>query len=161
MKLSHHVHEQLDSLVASEGLQLLDVETSGSGAKAILRLVVDGPGGVTLGQCAHVSRQASALLDVEDPVGHRYTLEVSSPGLERKLYTAGDYHRFSGQRVKIRMRPEYREIRTAVGKLAGLKDGVVTVLLDGGELAELPLDEVFETRLQVDWDALMNERKNR
>jgi ribosome maturation factor RimP len=161
MKVEQSLREQLQSLVAGEGLQLLDVEVAGSGPKVVLRLVIDGPAGVNLDHCALISRQASALLDVEDPVEHRYTLEVSSPGLERKLYSEGDYHRFAGQDVKVKMRPEYREVRSATGQLLGLEAGVVRLVDQSGEIIELPFDHVFETRLQVDWKALTSKRKYR
>ena len=159
MKVEQRLREQLQSLVKGEGLQLLDVEVAGSGPKTVLRLVVDGPAGVSLDQCALVSRQASALLDVEDPIGNRYTLEVSSPGLERKLYSEGDYHRFAGRDVKVRMRPEYRDVRSASGQLLGLENGFVRVLDQSGKTVELPFELVFETRLQVDWKALTSKRK--
>ncbi|MCG6962492.1 MAG: ribosome maturation factor RimP [Acidobacteria bacterium] len=161
MKVEPSLREQLLSLVEGEGLQLLDVEVVGSGPKTVLRLVIDGPAGVNLDQCAFVSRQASALLDVEDPIAHHYTLEVSSPGLERKLYSEGDYHRFAGSNVKVRMRPEYREVRSASGQLLGLENGLVRLLDQSGETIELPFDHVFETRLQVDWKALTSKRKYR
>jgi len=161
MQLKEELHSGLAAMVRDEGLELLDVEVVGSGSKTVLRLIVDGPAGVTLDQCARVSRLASAYLDVEDPFSHRYTLEVSSPGLERKFYSDADYRRFAGRRVKVRMRPEFREHRVVTGELMGLDDGVVRVLTDAGDTVELPVESVFESRLQVDWQALMRERKCR
>ncbi len=161
MQLKEELHSGLAAMVRAEGLELLDVEVVGSGSKTVLRLIVDGPAGVTLDQCARVSRQASAYLDVEDPFSHRYTLEVSSPGLERKFYSEADYRRFAGRRVKVRMKPEFREHRVITGELMGLEDGVVRVLTDAGDTVELPVESVFESRLQVDWQALMRERKCR
>jgi len=161
MKLDPTIREQLASLVESEGLELLEAEVVGHGPTTILRLVVDAPAGVTLDQCASVSRQASAMLDVEDPIAHQYTLEVTSPGIERKFYTEGDYRRFAGHRVKVKMRPEYREHRVVVGELLGIEEEVIRVMTDEGDAVELPLGSIFETRLQVDWKALMSERKCR
>lgn len=161
MKLNRHTVDQLAAIAADEGLELLATEWVGSGPKAVLRLVVDSATGVTLDQCSAVSRQASALLDVEDLIQHAYTLEVTSPGLDRKLYSDGDYQRFTGHRVKVKMKPGFREPRVAVGELLGL-DGDVVRLKDDrlGELC-LPRAEVFETRIDVDWDAIMKEGKNR
>lgn len=161
MRLDPELERQLAAVAADEGLELLAVEQLGSGRKLILRLVVDSPVGVTLDQCAEVSRQASAVLDVSDPIAHTYTLEVSSPGLDRKLYDEGDYQRFQGERVKVRMQPSYRHPRIAVGELLGLEGDVVKLRTDGGEIAELPFDQVFETRLDVDWNAIMKEGKRR
>jgi ribosome maturation factor RimP len=161
MKLDPTLQNQLAALVADEGLELLATEVAGSGSKTVLRLVVDGPEGVGLDQCASVSRQASAILDVEDPISHTYTLEVSSPGLDRKLYNREDYGRFSGRRVRIRMQPAFREHRTVIGELQELDGNVVRVVDDSGRLAVLPFDQIFEARLEVDWNVIMKEGKAR
>jgi ribosome maturation factor RimP len=161
MKLETTLQEQLATLVASEGLELVAAELVGSGPGAILRLVIDGPDGVSLEDCSMVSRQASAMLDVEDPITHAYTLEVSSPGLDRKLYNPDDYDRFAGRPVTVRMRPSYRAHRVVSGELVGLREASVNLRLDTGEVLLLPFDEVFEARLQVDWDTIMKEGKTR
>jgi len=161
MKLEENLQNQLSAVVADEGLELLATEVAGSGAKTVLRLVVDGPDGVTLDQCSAVSRQASAMLDVEDPISHGYTLEVSSPGLDRKLYSKKDYDRFADEQVKIKMRPSYREQRVLSGRLVGLLGDEIHLLLDSGEQIRLPYGEVFEARLEVDWNTIMKEGKTR
>jgi ribosome maturation factor RimP len=162
MKIDQAVQDQLSAMVADEGLELLATEVVGSGPKTILRLVVDGPDGVGLDQCASVSRQASAILDVEDPIQHRYTLEVSSPGLDRKLYGASDFERYSGRRIKIRMKPTFRENRVLTGELEGMvDDSFVHLVADNGQDLRLPLDEIFEARLEIDWNSIMKEGKTR
>jgi ribosome maturation factor RimP len=155
VKLEQQVVEQLAAIAADEGLEMLDAEMVGSGPKAVLRLVVDGPDGVNLDQCSSVSRQASALLDVEDPIRHTYTLEVTSPGLDRKFYSPEDYRRFAGNQVKIRMQPGYREHRVVTGELIGLEDDTVRVSDDSQGVIALPLDQIFEARIEVDWNAIM------
>jgi len=157
MKLDQELERQLAALVADDGLELLATEVIGSGPRTVVRLVIDGPEGVTLDHCSAVSQQASAMLDVEDPIPHAYTLEVSSPGLERKLYSKRDYEVFGGHRVKIRMRPSYRAHRVLSGTLKGLLGDSVQLQLDTQEVVELPYEEVFEARLAVDWDAIMKE----
>ena len=161
MKLDDTVQAQLSALVADEGLELLATEVVGSGPKTILRLVVDGPDGVNLDQCATVSRQASAILDVDDPIHHRYTLEVSSPGLDRKLYRPEDFEKFVGERIKVRMEPTYREHRTVTGELLGKRENSVSIFDDSGREIELPIQEIFEARLEVDWNSIMKEGKSR
>jgi len=161
MKLETTVQDGLAAMVADEGLELLATEVAGSGSKTVLRLIVDGPDGVNLDKCASISRQASAILDVEDPIGHRYTLEVSSPGLDRKLYRTEDFERFVGHRVKIRMAPSFRDRRTAIGELLGASDEIVRVLVESGDELQLPADEIFEARLEVDWNSIMKEGKSR
>ena len=155
------LEQQLVALIADEGLEFVTIEVAGSGPGTILRLVIDGPEGVTLDDCSNISRQASAILDVEDPIRHRYTLEVSSPGLDRKLYSRDDYHRHEGRPVNIRMKPTYRAHRLLDGDLVGFEGGVVSLRLESDEVVELPFDEVFEARLKVDWDAVMKEGKAR
>ncbi len=161
MKLNADIEHELSELVADEGLKLLATEVAGSGSKTVLRLIVDGPEGVTLDQCAAVSRQASAILDVSDPIEHGYTLEVSSPGLDRKLFNRGDYERFTGHGVKVRMEPSFRTHRVVTGDLLGLDGDQIVVKTDSGENVVLPLDEVFEARLQVDWNHIMQKGKSR
>lgn len=161
MKLEQSIVDELAAIAADEGLDLLATEVIGSGPKAVLRLVVDSVDGVTLDQCSAVSRQASAALDVADPIRHSYTLEVSSPGLDRKLYSVGDYARFSGRRITVRMAPSYREHRVVHGELLGLEGDVVRVHDDRSGIVDLPLEQVFEARLEVDWDTIMKEGKHR
>jgi len=145
MKLDRPVQDQLVAIVADEGLELVTTEVVGSGSKTILRLVVDGPEGVNLDKCAVISRQASVMLDVEEPFRHHYTLEVSSPGLDRK----------------IRMEPSFRDQRTVVGELMGTRNNVIRIFDDSGQEIELPIDEIFEARLEVDWTSILKEGKAR
>ena len=161
MKLDAMIERQLGELVADEGLTLLSTEVVGNGPKTVLRLVVDGPDGVTLDQCASVSRQASAMLDVEDPISHAYTLEVSSPGLDRKLYSEDDYRRFTGRQITIRMDPSYRDHRVVHGELIGLEGPSLVLRVADGERLSLPFDRVFEARLEVDWRDVLRKGKSR
>ena len=161
MKLEQAVQDQLAAIVADEGLELIATEVVGSGPKTILRLVIDGPQGVNLEQCAVVSRQASVMLDVEDPFRYHYTLEVSSPGLDRKLYKKEDYERYVGHRVKVRMAPSFRDQRTVVGELMGMRNNVIRIFDDSGSEIELPIDEIFEARLEVNWTSVLKEGKAR
>jgi ribosome maturation factor RimP len=161
MKLDQAIQDQLAAMVAAEGLELLATEVVGSGPKTVLRLVVDGPEGVDLDRCATVSRQASAILDVEDPIQHRYLLEVSSPGLDRKLYRPLDYERFAGRRIRLRLKPGYREHRMVVGLLVGLEGDAVRVQCDTGQELRFRLEDIFEARLEVDWNSIMSEGKTR
>lgn len=161
MKLDPKTIEEIRQLVASEGFELIATEFSGAGSRMVLRLVIDSPAGVNLDQCATISRQASALLDVEDPVKHRYTLEVSSPGMERRLYSEADFSRFAGQRVMVRMAPAFRGPRHVVGELLGLEGECVRVAEDNAEIVALPFVDIFEARIQVDWETVMKKGNSR
>ena len=108
------MHQEFEAVAAGSGCELLAVE-QGSG---VLRLVLDRADGVTLAACEEVARQASALLDLDDFGAGKYTLEVSSPGLDRKLYGPGDYQRFSGERIRISWQTaEMEHKRTITGRL--------------------------------------------
>ena len=161
MKLDASLENELAELAAGEGLELLAAELVGSGPRSVLRLVIDGPSGVTLDQCADISRQASAILDVSDPIRHAYTLEVTSPGLDRKLYRRQEYTQFAGRKVKVKMDPGYRTHRVVVGELIGLEGDEVRLRTPAGDDVSLPLDRVSEARLEVDLNAVLKEGKSR
>ena len=107
-RLSEDLMARLERLAASEGLELLAVEVGGTARRPVVRLFIDREqGGVLLAHCESVSRQASVLLDVHDPFPGTFTLEVSSPGIDRKLYNENDFTRFAGSPVRVRMKPTW------------------------------------------------------
>ena len=111
-------------VAASGGLELVEVEMRGGGKARMLRIVIDKPGGVTHEDCAHLSREVSTIIDVEDAVpGGSYTLEVSSPGLERALRGQADFEHFSGSRVKLMTREPVNNNRHFEGRLEGVAGG--------------------------------------
>ncbi len=139
---------RLERLAASEGLELLAVEVGGTARRPVVRLVIDRhPGGVALADCESVSRQASALLDAHDPFPGAFTLEVSSPGIDRKLYNQNDFVRFAGSAVRVRMKPTWPAPRVIEGLLEGREAGVIRVRDGAGVTRELPEPEVFDARL--------------
>ena len=120
-------------VVESMGYELVGVEYLGRGGdRAILRVYIDQEAGITLEDCAEVSHQLSGVLDVEDPIPGRYSLEVSSPGLNRPLVYPEHFERFRGHRVKLRLAEKVEGRRNLEGSLLGLADGkkVKTVTSD-------------------------------
>ena len=116
-EIEAELESELAEVAASSGCELLECEFVGG----VLRLTLDRPGGVTLDDCQTVSKQVSALLDVADFGPSKYVLEVSSPGLDRKLYSARDYERFTGRQVRVTWRdPGSARKQTVVGDLTGL-----------------------------------------
>jgi ribosome maturation factor RimP len=147
-RLPDELVTRLERLAASEGLELLAVDVGGTARLPVVRLVLDREqGGVSLADCESVSRQASVLLDVHDPFPGAFTLEVSSPGIERKLYKDNDFTRFVGRAVRVRMKPTWPAPRAIQGFLEGRADGAIRVRDLAGVTHELPEPEVFETRL--------------
>ena len=149
--LSQTIESQLRRIAEGEGCELLEIEFLGG----LLRFTIDHPDGVTLEHCASFSRQASAVLDLEDFGPSSYTLEVSSPGLDRKLYGPRDYERFVGRQVRITFRvPETGKRRTVIGPLEAFseRDGgrIAVVDREQGERLELPLASIAVARLEID-----------
>lgn len=140
--------EQLAGAARRSGCELIHVARRGD----TLQLILDKPGGINLEDCEKVSRDASALLDLEDYGGQRYLLEVSSPGLDRELYSIADYERFAGRQVKMTFfgGPE-KSKQTRRGLLESC-DGESVTFLDGqdNESVQIPLDDIQTTRLEIE-----------
>jgi len=127
-----HVHEVIGRVAAGLGLEVVEVELRGGGKSRMLRIVIDRPEGVSHEDCAALSREAGTILDVEDAVpGGAYTLEVSSPGLDRKLVKAADFERFLGSRVKLVTREPVNGNRFFEGRLERFGEGRLVVNLEG------------------------------
>ena len=131
------VREIADRVAASSGLEVIEVEFLGGGKARMLRVFLDKPasgasalGGVTHEDCANFSREFGTILDVEDVMPGAYTLEVSSPGLDRKLVKASDFQRFTGSRVKLMTRQPVDNNRHFEGRLESFQDGRLTLDLN-------------------------------
>jgi ribosome maturation factor RimP len=136
----------------SEGLEVVEVEVKGGGAHRLVRISIDKPDGVTHGDCELISQQVGTILDVEDVVpGGRYTLEVSSPGVERKLVKPLDYQRFQGKKAKVTLREPVEGRRNWEGTLGGLEDGVIRLNVDPGHAVCFPFDMVQKANLKFEW----------
>lgn len=136
----------LEPGVKALGFELVDVELAGSGHRNTLRVYIDGPRGVTIDDCAQVSRQLSAILDVEDPIPGCYALEVSSPGLDRPLVTPEDFRRFRGEEVKLRTTDAVDGRRNFKGRLVETSEGGISIDVDGQRF-ELAFDRIERARL--------------
>lgn len=144
------LRDLLEPAVTAVGCELVGIEYLPSGKQSLLRVYIDKPDGVSVDDCSAVSYQVSGLLDVEDPLPGHYTLEVSSPGLDRPLFQARDFERFAGQQVKIRMRFPIDGQRNFRGLLQGLQEQQVVIEEQDGKRVDLPLDQVEQARLIPD-----------
>lgn len=141
------LRRKLAAVVEAMGYELVGVEFHAGHANALLRVYIDHENGVTLDDCQRVSHQVSGVLDVEDPIAGRYTLEVSSPGLDRPLFEAEHFIRFAGSMVRIQLSASLEGRRKLLGRLRGMEGGVV-VLVDGeGREWRVPLEHVEKARL--------------
>ena len=145
-------------VAASYGLEIFDVQYRREAGGMMLRVQIDRPGpaataeeSVSVEDCAQVSRDLSAVLDVEDIVPTAYTLEVSSPGLDRPLRRADDYRRFAGRRVKIVMREAVDGQTFFKGRLAGIDDGAVLIDGEDGRRHTVPVDLITRANLEVEF----------
>ena len=124
------IHEIVDRVAALSGLQVVEVDLRGGGKARMLRIYIDKPGGVTHDDCSNFSRDVGTIFDVEDAVpGGAYTLEVSSPGLDRKLSKAAEFERFSGSLVKLMTRDPINGNRHFEGRMEWLGNGCISLEL--------------------------------
>ena len=140
------------------GLEIFDVQFSRESGGMVLRVQIDRPGpaataedSVSVEDCAHVSRELSAILDVEDIVATAYILEVSSPGLDRPLRQADDYRRFSGRRAKLVMREAVDGQTHFKGRLGGIEDHAVLIDADDGRRHRVPIGVITRANLEVEF----------
>jgi ribosome maturation factor RimP len=142
--------EQLQALLApvveALGYQCWGVEFISQGRHSLLRVYIDLPDGVLIEDCEKVSRQISGVLDVEDPISGEYTLEVSSPGMDRPLFTLEQYAAHVGEQVKIRLRSPYEGRRNFQGLLRGVEEQDVVVQVDEHEYL-LPIDSIDKANI--------------
>lgn len=134
-------------VVEAAGCELWDVEYEKAGGRYVLRVVIDREGGVSTEHCETISRALDPLLDEADPIESSYVLEVASAGLERTLKRPGDFERFMGHLVEVRLYAPHKGAREFVGKLTGYDGQSVT--LDGGAVS-FPLRDVALTRLRLE-----------
>ncbi|MDX1517534.1 MAG: ribosome maturation factor RimP [Woeseiaceae bacterium] len=136
----------LEPAIVRLGYELIDLEATLSSRSGVVRVFIDHPDGVGLDDCEKVSRAVSALLDVEDPIPGHYDLEVSSPGLDRKLTKVEHFQRFKGETLKVSMRFPINGRRRFRGTLVSTDDDNIVVEVDG-EAYTLPLETIDTARL--------------
>lgn len=142
--------EQLQAMLApvveSLGYQCWGIEFISQGRHSLLRVYIDREGGILVEDCEAVSRQVSAVLDVEDPISSEYTLEVSSPGMDRPLFTLEQFAKHAGEQVKIKLRSPFDGRRNFQGLLRGVEEQDVVVLVDDHEFL-LPIDLIDKANI--------------
>ena len=141
-------------VTGGRGFELVDVEVKRGRDGHVVRLFVDKEGGIGLDELQSVSEEVSAILDAEDPIESAYTLEVSSPGLDRPLKNEADYRRFVGRLVKLASYEPVDGRRHWLGRLQSVEDGVLVVSLEKekkGAMARIPLAKVSHGRLEVEF----------
>jgi ribosome maturation factor RimP len=153
--IAARVEELAERVAIDHGLELVHAEVAGPENKPIVRIFIDKPQGVTHEDCSEMSTHLGTILDVEDFIHASYTLEVSSPGLERGLYKRADFERFAGSQVKMKSRQPIGGQRNFRGRLLGL-DGNDVLLEDrtSGQV-RVPFDWITKANLEVDVDEVL------
>lgn len=148
-KVEDRVMELARQVAEGQGVTAEDVQLLGRGRRTLLRVTIDKEGGVTLDDCEAFSRDIEALLDVEDPMGGPYTLEVSSPGLDRPLRNINDFRKNIGKLARVITRQKIDNQSFFVGRIAGVDDKRVRLLVGDREV-EILLVDISRARLEVE-----------
>ena len=141
-----------EQVAIDHGVELVHAEVTGPDNKPIVRIFIDKPNGVTHEDCSEVSFHVGTVLDVEDFIHASYTLEVSSPGLERGLYKLNDYERFAGSLVKIKTRNPISGQRNFRGKLIGISGETIAVEDRTSGRVLIPFDSISKANLEMDFE---------
>ena len=141
-------------LLEDEGLSVVDIEYRRERSGWVLRVLIDRQEGITLDDCARVSREFGQLLDVEDIIPTSYRLEVSSPGLDRPLKKEEDFVKYSGRRVRIKTKDQVSGRRNFKGALLDCTEGKIMVKVDGSEVFAIPLSSILKANLEVELNRL-------
>ena len=144
------VKEIIEPVIKGLGVALEDMELRKMGRRVFLRVIIDKEGGVTIDNCEQVSREIEAQLDVEDPIPYPYTLEVSSPGLDRPLKTPGDFKRFCGKTVRIVTSAPVENQTFFIGEIIEAGDAEVTLLLSKDKKINIQYKDMVRARLVYD-----------
>jgi ribosome maturation factor RimP len=147
-KIEQALHEQLEVLLNSMGYELVGCEVLPQGGQKTFRMYIDKEGGVTIDDCSKVSHQVGAMFDVDDPIEGRYSLEVSSPGVDRPLFAIRHYQKYIGQRVKIRLHTPINERRSYKGLLERVEGEDIYLVVDDIEQeVKLPFSVIERANL--------------
>ena len=154
------VMEIAERVGAREGIEIVDVQMLGGGGARVLRIFIDrstppadsAVPGVTHGDCEYISENVGTILDMEDVIpGQRYTLEVSSPGVERKLTKPRDFERFVGHKIKVTLRDPVENSRHWSGTLSSFTEGIIALEHSPGRTLRFPFDQVEKANLKFEW----------
>lgn len=147
MRKNEAIEEILRPAVEALGYELVGIEYHPNSVNALLRVFIDKEGGVNLDDCVAVNEQVGALLDVDDPIPGKYTLEISSPGLDRPLFKLADFSRFIGSEVKIRLTQPIERQRNFKGTIAAVDGEIVKLATDNDIVVEIDFKRIDVARI--------------
>lgn len=132
--------------IIEQGFELVGVEFIRAGKNSVFRIFIDSESGIVVDDCALVSRQVSAILDVEDPIKEEYTLEVSSPGVDRPLFTIEHYQQFVGEEIKVKLKMPVNGAFNMKGKIVSVENKMITLNF-AGEILTLSFDNIRKANI--------------
>jgi ribosome maturation factor RimP len=159
--IEQRVQEIAERVTIDNGLELVHAEVAGPDGRPIIRVFIDKPEGVTHEDCSTVSLHLGTILDVEDFIHSAYTLEVSSPGLERGLYKRADYERFAGRPARMKTRAAFNGQRNFRGRIIGVEDESVIFEDKTSGRVTVPLKEIAKANLEIDVEEEFRRAKER
>ena len=145
------IRQVAERVASSEGIEIVEVSCRGGGRNRLVRIYIDKPAGISHADCELISRELGTILDVEDLVPGPYRLEVSSPGLDRKLLKAADYERHAGRKARVRLRRPIEGRQEFTGRLAGYEQGEIALEVGAGSLLRFRFEDVERARLVVEF----------
>lgn len=151
-RIVNEVSHLVEPLLHEIGFEMVDIEFQFERGRWILRVFIDKEGGVTVDDCADVSRELGDLIEAENIIDYSYVLEISSPGLNRPLRKESDFMRSIGKMVRLKMSGPITRRRNFTGRLANVREGMISLVVDDNNLVELPLKEIDKARLKYEFD---------
>ncbi len=148
--LEERIRTLAEQLAASLEMEIVLVEIKGGGNRPIVRTYIDRPGGVTLADCERFSKRFSVLLDVEDSIPFSYTLEVSSPGLDRPLVKEADFLRFAGASARVRTRSPINGQKNFKGKILDVAQGMVALEVAPAKTVDIAVSDIEKANLMIE-----------
>ncbi|MEW6107634.1 MAG: ribosome maturation factor RimP [Nitrospirota bacterium] len=144
------ITELANSAAVGYGLEIVDIEITGSLRKPLVRIFIDKENGVTLDNCEQFSRALSVILDVEDPIQTSYALEVSSPGLDRPLKKIKDFERSVGKLARVITKESIDRQNFFLGRIMEVKDYTIRLLIDNKKEINIPFEQISKARLEIE-----------
>ncbi|MBW1714300.1 MAG: ribosome maturation factor RimP [Deltaproteobacteria bacterium] len=151
-RIVHEVSSVAEPLLDSRGMEMVETEFLSEKGRWILRVFIDREGGVTLDDCAGVSRELGDIIEAKNIIGHPYVLEVSSPGLNRPLKKKRDFIQSIDKTVKVTMSQPINNRRNFTGRLVDVREAMIHLLLDDTNVVELPLEGIDRARLKYEYN---------
>jgi len=151
-RIVNDVSHLAEPLLHEFDLEIVDIEFQFESGRWILRVFIDKEGGITVDDCTNVSRELGDLIEAEDIIDYPYVLEISSPGLNRPLKKESDFMRSIGKMVKLRMSRPINRRKNFTGRLANVREGIISLLVDDSNLVELPLKEIDKARVKYEFN---------